>query len=176
MREIKFRAWDKKDNKMSAPFELPERQPDGSWEPQERKCKCGNEPICDVDRSNMKLFIDDIREAPEGWTLVRNITDAIRTIAFWDKEITEISIDHDISAEVRVNGVYRPFPTDETFASVAYFIGEKYKNLENEAGNWCPKITVHSANPIGCEAIQHILGKYGVPCEIKMMGAAHREK
>lgn len=129
----------------------------------------------------MKLYIDDIRDAPdESWTVIRTITEAIRSIAFWGDEITEISLDHDISAEVRVNGVYRPFPTEETFASVAYFIGEKYGEIDKEREGYLirkmPKITVHSANPIGCETAVGILGKYGVPCEIKMMGEAYRKK
>lgn len=122
----------------------------------------------------MKIYVDDIREVPdESWTLCRNITEAIRCIAFFGDEITEISLDHDISFEVIIEGTYRPFPSPDTFAAVAYFIGEKWGN---RAGNNHPKITVHSANIIGCEAIECILGKYNIGCEIKPMGQAHRNK
>lgn len=122
----------------------------------------------------MKLYIDDIRDAPdESWTLVRTITEAIRCIAFFSEDITEISLDHDISAEVRVNGVYRPFPTEETFQPVVYYIAERYRTADMP-----PKITIHSANPIGAEAIEVILSKRDYPgtIEIKPMGEAHRKK
>lgn len=137
----------------------------------------------------MKLYIDDIRYAPdESWTVIRTITEAIRCIAFWGNEITEISLDHDISAEVRVNGVYRPFPTDETFAAVAYFIAEKWwrdkamegmmtqEGLHIARTITVPKITIHSANIVGCEAMALIIGRAGIPYEIKPMGQAHRKK
>ncbi len=128
----------------------------------------------------MKLYIDDIRDVPDpSWTLCRNITEAIRCIAWWGDEITEISLDHDISFEVRVEGTYRPFPSPDTFCAVAYFIGCHYENLRNmcsEDDFTIPKITVHSASIVGCEAIQHILGRYAIPCEVKPMGQAHRKK
>ena len=129
----------------------------------------------------MKLYVDDIREAPdESWTLCKNVTEAIRCIGFWKDDIIEISLDHDISNDVRINGTYRPFPSEETFAAVAYFIGATWGkrnfDYENDTPPQQPKITAHSANPIGCEAIEFILGTYGIGCDIKMMGEAHRVK
>lgn len=118
----------------------------------------------------MKIYIDDIREAPEGWHLCRTISEAIRAIARFTSEIDEISLDHDISFEVRIEGTYRPFPSPDTFASVAYFIGEVYRDSVS------PKITAHTANPVGAENIKSILKGYGIDCEIKMMGEAHRKK
>lgn len=145
----------------------------------------------------MKLYVDDIRDAPDSsWTLVRTISEAIRCIAFFQNDITEISLDHDISAEVMVNGVYRPFPTEETFQPVAYFIGIIYKDraMAKEVGakitclsgdcperiggecrhGMIPKITIHSANPIGAESMEYALGRYGIGCEIKPMREAYR--
>lgn len=120
----------------------------------------------------MKLYIDDIREAPEGWTLVRTITEAIRFIAFYGDEITEFSLDHDISFDVRIEGTYRPFPSPDTFQPVAYFICEKYRELAHK-----PHITIHSANPVGAEAIESVLKQYAYfNYEIKPMSAAHRPK
>jgi hypothetical protein len=136
----------------------------------------------------MKLYIDDIREAPdESWTLVRTITEAIRFIARYGWEIKEISLDHDISFDVRIEGTYRPFPSPDTFAPVAYFIREKYKddsthfdammfneNMTNK--RTVPKITIHTANPMGAEILEHIFAEAGMPVEINMMGEAHRPK
>ncbi len=89
----------------------------------------------------MKLFIDDNREAPEGWHLARTITEAIRVIA--SQDIKEISIDHDIENYEQ-----------ENFTAVAYFIGAWYGLDEFDEH---PKITVHSGNPVGAERIKQIL-------------------
>lgn len=122
----------------------------------------------------MKIYVDDIRNVPdESWTLCRTITEAIRCIAFFADDITEISLDHDISAEVRVNGVYRPFPTEETFQPVAYYISERYRTADTP-----PKITIHTANPLGAEAMEVAFAKRDYPgiIEIKMTGEAYRKK
>lgn len=134
----------------------------------------------------MKLYVDDIREAPdESWTLCRTITEAIRLIARYKNEIKEISLDHDISFDVRVESTYRPFPSPENFTALAYFIGEVYYiNRKFDTSEYavacprtCPKITAHTANPVGAENLKRILEEnYGIPVEIKMMQQAHRKK
>lgn len=115
----------------------------------------------------MKLYIDDIRPAPEGWMQARTVTDAIKTIARFGNEITEISLDHDISCAVSVNGEYRPFPSPETFQAVAYYIVEYYKahyaqidGLTNKYSR--PNITIHTANPIGGKELSLILENFYV--------------
>lgn len=119
----------------------------------------------------MKLYVDDIREAPEGYTLARTISEAVVFIYNYSSSIKEISLDHDISHNVRVGDTYRPFPSPETFATIAYFIGEVYK----DEGSSIPKIVTHTANPVGAEKIRDILDKYGIPVEIKLSTPAHRK-
>jgi hypothetical protein len=92
----------------------------------------------------MKIYVDDIRPAPEGWIQARTVTDAIKTIARFGSEITEISLDHDISVAVSVGGEYRPFPSPETFQAVAYYMIQYYAH-----GGIKPKVTIHTANPVG---------------------------
>ena len=122
----------------------------------------------------MKLYVDDIRDAPdESWTLVRTITEAIRLISMFSDTMTEISLDHDISHEVRIDGQYRPFPSPETYQPVAYFIGELYKGYRVEDK---PKVILHTANPIGASSMYDILTYYDLVPEIKPMGAAFRKK
>lgn len=95
----------------------------------------------------MKLWIDDFRDAPDSsWTEVRKVQPAIKFIANYSKDITHISIDHDIENR----------PDDETFQPVAYFIGERY------AYDNMPTITIHSDNPVGAKELQAILGDYGI--------------
>lgn len=116
----------------------------------------------------MKLFIDDIRNAPDDtWTLVRTVTEAIRFIGRYWKDIEVISIDHDISYQVELNGLSRPYPSPETYQSVAMFIEVIYMFVPAK-----PKIIIHSANPVGAEAIKNIL--VGFPIEIKAYGPANR--
>lgn len=101
----------------------------------------------------LRLFIDDIREAPEGWTLVTTVSQAISTINFHRHRIKEISFDHDISYPVVVNGVSKPYPSPENFQAVALFIKEIWGDYPGSA----PKMTVHSANPVGAHEIAQIL-------------------
>lgn len=107
----------------------------------------------------MKLYIDDIRAAPEGWHLARTVTEAIRILAAL--EVAEVSIDHDISHRVMMEDtahgsvVSRPYPCSETFEPVAWFLREMAKN------RCLPKITLHSANPAGAKTMAAILADCG---------------
>jgi len=116
---------------------------------------------------NIKLYVDDLREAPKGWTLVTTVTQAIRVIFWYGADIKEISLDHDISHQVKVGELARPYPCGETFQAVAYFIKTFYTLDEHK-----PDITIHTANPVGAEALEGILEGFNV--EIKMMKPANK--
>ena len=119
----------------------------------------------------MKLYVDDIRNAPdESWAVARTVRSAIAFIHQFGLEVTEISLDHDISHQVSIGTkLERPFPCEETFASVAYFIGAYYKSVGKK-----PKVTIHTSNPSGAQTMERILGQYDVGADIKMLGAANR--
>ena len=118
----------------------------------------------------IKLYVDDIRKIPDKtWEIARTVNDAIRIIAQW--EIKEISLDHDIHHAVTLPGLEGPFnkgsvPCEECFCAVAFFIGEKRSKFPNHH----PKITLHTANPVGAEKMKNILKDYGLECEVKMVG------
>ena len=79
----------------------------------------------------MKIFLDDIREAPVGWARTYTAEETIELLA--NCNVDEISLDHDLG-EGKVEG-YR----------VLTWIEEQiYKNFYTP-----PKIRVHSANPAG---------------------------
>lgn len=101
----------------------------------------------------MKLYIDDIRPAPDGWQQARTITDAIRFLDMFRREVTDISIDHDISYAVEVAGTQRPFPSPENFTAVARYL-TACGVLSMPSFN---TVTIHSANPVGCKELQEIL-------------------
>ena len=90
----------------------------------------------------MRLFIDDIRDAPSSeWTVARSNTEAVRVLWLYKDAVAEISIDHDISHQVVVNGVSRPYPCNETFIPACHFIGALYQGQ----GLHAPKVTIHTA-------------------------------
>ena len=104
-----------------------------------------------IGKEMTRLFCDDIRPAPDGWHLARTVTEAVRVLSGGDVE--EVSLDHDISHDIRLGSVHRPFPCEETFEPVARYI----------AATQCPdlKITIHTANPAGAMRLRGILEDYG---------------
>lgn len=109
----------------------------------------------------MKLYIDDIRPAPDGWQQARTVTDAIRFIEQFGLEVDEISIDHDISYAVEVAGTQRPFPSPENFTAVARYIYVYYRERHiPDCALVPPKITIHTANPVGAKELEAILKEF----------------
>lgn len=117
------------------------------------------------EKKGIKIWVDDIRKAPDAsWITCKTVESAISAIARFGDEITEISLDHDISHQVRVGDISRPYPCDETFKSVAHFIGMriiknfyKVQSMGDIEDYWNPKITIHSANSVGAEEMKKIL-------------------
>ena len=97
----------------------------------------------------MKLFVDDIRNAPdESWSVARTNEQAVQALAMF--QFAEVSLDHDMEG------------TPETFKPTAYFLGAKYTGSTK-----APKITLHTANPDGASRMKNILKQYGISCEIR---------
>jgi len=117
----------------------------------------------EIRRCTMKLFVDDIRDAPEGWVLARTISEAITILRMYGLEITHVSLDHDISIPVKVGNVIRPYPSPDTFKAVAYYIEQL---ILDESGGMKESVvvTTHSANPDGRKAIVEIFDDIGIKC------------
>lgn len=107
----------------------------------------------------MKLFVDDIRPAPEGWIQARTVTEAIRFLSNFSKQVGKISLDHDISYAVEVAGTQRPFPSPEDFSAVAYYIKAIFEDAHPI------EITIHSANPVGAANLAEILKEFNPKIE-----------
>jgi hypothetical protein len=85
----------------------------------------------------MKLYVDDVREAPEGWVLARDYFAAVDTM---ERRIPEsLSLDHDLGAQAS-----------------GYDVA---KYLVNHA-IWPRHIYCHSMNPVGRENILALLERY----------------
>lgn len=119
----------------------------------------------------MKLFIDDIRTPPDDtWHICRDVSSAIRALDMFYNEVVEINLDHDISHQVVVNGMSRPYPCSETFEAVARYIA-KIKFADNL---WGPKIHIHTSNYVGAKNMRDILEKAGLEVDAKVVGGANR--
>lgn len=110
----------------------------------------------------MKLYVDDIRPAPEGWQQARTVTDAIRFLAQFGHSVDTVSLDHDISYAVEVAGTQRPFPSPENFTAVARFMVEFYTR---ELAGRKPKVIIHTANPVGGKELENILNDFETSVE-----------
>ena len=95
----------------------------------------------------MKLWIDDVRPAPEGYIWVKSVDEAKKIIRevddrFWDScEI--IDIDYDAGAYAMFGGDYI-----------------KFLDWLEETSHNCP-IRIHSMNPVGVENMRRIIQKNG---------------
>lgn len=48
----------------------------------------------------MKVYLDDTRSPPEGWVLCRSAEDCLSTLESAFYEVDEISLDHDLGADM----------------------------------------------------------------------------
>ena len=97
---------------------------------------------------SLKIFVDDIRSAPEGWVRAKTITEAVRMLHEFN--VSEISLDHDI-AYLDEGGRFVGKCHDENFTAVARFIA-----LLPEAER-PGRVFIHTSNPAGAFALEGIL-------------------
>ena len=81
----------------------------------------------------MKIFLDDIRDCPDGYTLCRTAKQAIKKIRIFRSILTEISFDHDLGGEL-----------------TGYDVACSIEKLAAEGKLLViPEWKIHSANPVG---------------------------
>jgi hypothetical protein len=109
----------------------------------------------------MRLYVDDLRKCPEGWTLARTNTEAIRLLA--SGYVEECSIDHDIcvpfSGEISEPVRRRLQIGQETFQPVVYYI------IAMKPEDRPKKVTLHTANPSAGMRMVAMLQDAGVESE-----------
>jgi hypothetical protein len=85
----------------------------------------------------MKIYLDDIRQAPEGWVRAYWPNEVIALLA--QGGVTEVSLDHDLGDDQQGTGY-----------AVICWIEEAVVTR----GFVPPNIAIHSANPVGRERMQ----------------------
>jgi hypothetical protein len=78
----------------------------------------------------MKVFLDDVRKPPSGYTLVQTYEECVKLLE--TGKVKELSLDHDLG-------------TEKTGYDVVRWIEEKVAMEDFNP----PLIKIHSANPVG---------------------------
>ncbi len=110
----------------------------------------------------MKLWVDDVRPAPEGYIWCRSVGDAINTIKLREARIENILRDYTPS-EMRMKDLsIQIIDIDHDAGDYANDGGDYIKLLDwlEETGRNYP-IRIHSMNPVGVENMRRIIQKNG---------------
>lgn len=97
----------------------------------------------------MKVYLDDVRQAPEGWVLVKTPKEMIDLIS--KNKVDIISLDHDLGDDKNIGTGY----------DVLLYIEEAlYTNKEDIFLPFgVPKILLHTANPVARKRMAVITNK-----------------
>lgn len=93
----------------------------------------------------MKLYLDDVRNAPPGWIRCLTASEVIEWLKLSelssnDTEITHVSLDHDLGM------------IEETGYEVIKFFQQRL--VDDNWGSYIPIITCHSDNPVGRKDVE----------------------
>lgn len=102
----------------------------------------------------MRLWLDDVRPAPEGWALATTAREAIALLDEHGASIEEVSLDHDLGASPS-DGLYARGWAEESGLLVAQHIA-----TSNILPTGTP-ITIHSWSPSGARNMANALEDAG---------------
>ena len=108
----------------------------------------------------MKLWLDDTRPAPDGWTWAKTADEAVSLVNQHGKTITEVSLDHDLGA-TPADGIFARGSSEQDGKVVANYIAG-YKQIPLDT-----PIRVHSWNPSGASYMAHVLVHAGYTTEVR---------
>ena len=106
----------------------------------------------------MKLWIDDVRPAPEGYVWIKSVYNAWRTICRYTSDIEEIALDHDAGEYVFEGGDY--IKILEKLESCCH------STNAIERAYWLERcirfrFSFHSMNPVGVANMRAIIERNG---------------
>lgn len=85
-----------------------------------------------------RLWVDDLRPAPDGWIWAKTSADGISALS--QARFTEMSLDHDLGG-------------DDTTRPLVLWLCE-------HPDRWPDVVRVHSANPVGVEWLTGMVARY----------------
>ena len=105
-------------------------------------------------QKEIKLWLDDVREAPEGWVWAKNARDALWIVTDPNVCVTEMSLDHDLGDDSHGTG-YDFLNRIADLTMLAGIHGES-----SDDGLTFGKISIHSANPVGRANMEALIEGY----------------
>lgn len=106
----------------------------------------------------MKLWIDDVRPAPEGYIWFKGVNETLRFLIENRKDVELIDLDHDSGDCYKYGGDYIRILDEIERLS-------KRQTSEGLAWRICLKndiaFRIHSANPVGVQNMRRIIDKNG---------------
>ena len=112
----------------------------------------------------MRLWIDDVRPAPEGYVWLKSTREALRFITSAENcsQITHIDLDHDAGDFAYDGGDYIGVlqELERLSRKVTYVNGAAFHNFWH---GQCQKLTfrLHSMNPVGVANMRAIIERNG---------------
>jgi len=94
-----------------------------------------------VTKAPIRVWLDDVRDAPDGWVRVFTAAEAIALLEAGG--VVEISLDHDLG--------------DEATCGTGYDVAVWIEEAVATRGFAAPEIHIHSANVVGRERMQHAI-------------------
>lgn len=110
----------------------------------------------------MKLWLDDVRPAPEGWTRAYTAAEAIDLLKIAlnvGDELDDISLDHDLGADPSY-GIYARGTSEHCGCEVVEFLFNRRPFVKNP-------IRIHSWNGEEARKMAWILNEAGYDVEIR---------
>ena len=106
----------------------------------------------------MKLWIDDVRPAPEGYVWCKSTLNALYTIYYNADNITDIALDHDAGDYAKEGGDFIEVLRElERLCHVPS--ASKRVIWEKRCKNY--RFSLHSANPVGVDNMRAIIERNG---------------
>ena len=102
----------------------------------------------------MKIYLDDERTPPDGWTLVRWPSEAIELLS--KEDVTHLSLDHDLGEVDPILKVGRP---GNAFTGMEVLDWLEEQIFNRAWTKTLPVITIHSANPVAQQRMTQALIK-----------------
>lgn len=97
----------------------------------------------------MLVYLDDVREAPQGWTLVKTPREVIDLLK--NEKVEMLSLDHDLGDDEKIGTGYDVL----TWIEESVMLGIDSKTIPHGI----PTILVHTANPVARKRMLPIANK-----------------
>ncbi|WP_033542895.1 cyclic-phosphate processing receiver domain-containing protein [Planococcus sp. CAU13] len=80
----------------------------------------------------INLYVDDLRDCPEGFVVARNVEEAINFIENYDVNI--LSLDHDLGEDAQGNLLPTGYDLVKIFCERGYYVNRVYIHTDNGVG------------------------------------------